>query len=45
MFIIIVLIVWYTIQVYEKKEQYSLMRVHVVHKTSHQEILHLIIVA
>ena len=44
MFIIIVLIVWYTIQVYEKKEQYSLMRVHVVHKTSHQEILQILII-
>ena len=42
MFMIIVLIVWYPIQ--EEKGQYSLMRVHVVRKTSHQEILRLIIV-
>ena len=33
MFMIIVLIVWYPIQ--EEKGQYSLMRVHVVCKTSH----------
>lgn len=38
MFVIIVLIVWYPIQ--EEKGQYSLTRVHVVFKTSHQEILH-----
>ena len=41
-FMITVLIVWYPIQ--EEKGQYSLMRVHVVRKTSHQEISHLIIV-
>ena len=39
---ITVLIVWYPIQ--EEKGQYSLMRVHVVRKTSLQEISRLIIV-